>query len=577
MRKDSVITLIAFLALFLLGMGWFMRGENIEESNYLPLNEHWYVEINDTSYEDVTLDDFLFPVVNKGDILKMSCALPDQDSIANPVLRFYTIHSDIEIWCDDENIYSYGQDLRGEGKLLGYGYHFVHIPADYADSKLEIIMHITENDAFSNFTVPSICNSDVVIRDFIVKNRLPLVVDIFLIVFGVLVLAISSVFCLRDKRFFRLLCVGGFSLGIGCWSLCSYDLIILFTYNLQVKAYMEFLALYISPFFVLLYFWKDELITRNRVIEAGYKFLLGAQGCFIVVACVLQAANILHLPTLLKVEHILLACLSVGIVGLTVYDIAKKQLKKKVLLIGISIMLLIGVYDMIRFAVQKYLVSSGESHYSSILCVGAMVFVLSQLADFCMKIGEIFLQGAKAQFLEQMAYVDGLTGVANRRRCEEIWDSFDREATDYGIYSFDLNSLKKTNDTMGHAEGDELIKRFAGVLSLVFGQVGTVGRFGGDEFVVFIPDLENVNMQQLEQRMEEEIEKENEKSSGPKLSAAYGFCRHRDYPGLDSRQIYQIADQNMYQKKAEMKGAIRYGAGEVSCHDTSGHGSFFPK
>ena len=131
MRKGSVITLIAFLALFLLGMGWFMRGENIEESNYLPLNEHWYVEINDTSYEDVTLDDFLFPAVNKGDILKMSCALSDQDSIANPILRFYTIHSDIEIWCDDENIYSYGQDLRGEGKLLGYGYHFVHIPADY--------------------------------------------------------------------------------------------------------------------------------------------------------------------------------------------------------------------------------------------------------------------------------------------------------------------------------------------------------------------------------------------------------------------------------------------------------------
>ena len=557
MRKGSVIALVAFLALFLFGMGWFMKGEKIDKSNYLPLNEHWHVEINDTIYEDVTLDDFLFPAVNKGDTLKMSCVLPDQDSIANPVLRFYTIHSDIEIWCDDENIYSYGQDLRGEGKLLGYGYHFVHIPADYADSKLEIIMHITENDAFSNFTVPSICNSDVVIRDFIVKNRLPLVVDIFLIVFGVLVLAISSVFCLRDKRFFRLLCVGGFSLGIGCWSLCSYDLIILFTYNLQVKAYMEFLALYISPFFVLLYFWKDELITRSRVIEAGYKLLLGAQGCFTVVACVLQAANILHFPALLKIQHILLICLCVCIIGLTIYDIAKKQLKKKALVIGICIMLLIGVTDIVRFAVEKYLIASGESHFSSILCVGALIFVLSQLLDFCMKIGEIFMQGAKAQFLEQMAYVDGLTGVANRRRCEEIWDSFDREATDYGIYSFDLNSLKKTNDTMGHAEGDELIKRFAGVLSLVFGQVGTVGRFGGDEFVVFIPDLENVNMQQLEQRMEEEIEKENEKSSEAKLSAAYGFCRHRDYPGLDSRQIYQIADQNMYQKKAEMKGEIR--------------------
>lgn len=557
MRKGSVIALVAFLALFLFGMGWFMKGEKIDKSNYLPLNEHWHVEINDTIYEDVTLDDFLFPAVNKGDTVKMSYVLTDQDSIANPVLRFYTIHSDIEIWCDGKNIYSYGQDLRGEGKLMGYGYHFVHIPADYADSKLEIIMHITENDAFSNVTVPSICNSDVVIRDFIVKNRLQLAVVIFLIVFGVLVLVISSVFCLRDKRFFKLLCVGGFSLGIGCWSLCSYDLIILFTYNLQVKAYMEFLALYISPFFVLLYFWKDEQITRSRVIEAGYKLLLGAQGCFIVVACVLQAANILHFPALLKIQHILLLCLCVSIIGPTIYDIAKKQLKKKALVIGICIMLLIGVTDMVRFAVEKYLVASGESHFSSILCVGALIFVLSQLLDFCMKIGEIFMQGAKAQFLEQMAYVDGLTGVANRRRCEEIWDSFDREAIDYGIYSFDLNFLKKTNDTMGHAEGDELIKRFAGVLSLVFGQVGTVGRFGGDEFVVFIPDMENVNIQQLEQHMEEEIGKENKKSSGPKLSAAYGFCRHRDYPELDSRQIYRIADQNMYQKKAEMKGEIR--------------------
>lgn len=119
MRKGSVIALVAFLALFLFGMGWFMKGEKIDKSNYLPLNEHWHVEINDTVYDDVVLDDFLFPAVNKGDTVKMSYVLTDQDSIANPVLRFYTIHSDIEIWCDGENIYSYGQDLRGRRKTDG--------------------------------------------------------------------------------------------------------------------------------------------------------------------------------------------------------------------------------------------------------------------------------------------------------------------------------------------------------------------------------------------------------------------------------------------------------------------------
>ena len=152
-----------------------------------------------------------------------------------------------------------------------------------------------------------------------------------------------------------------------------------------------------------------------------------------------------------------------------------------------------------------------------------------------------------------MAYVDEMTGLSNRRRCEEVWDSLDKDSSDYGIFSFDLNFLKKTNDTKGHAKGDQLIKALAEVLLNVFGTVGEVGRIGGDEYVVFIKDMKKIDIQALTQQLDEEIKRVNREKADLNLSTAYGFCSHREYPDLDSRHIYRKADALMYEMKSSMK------------------------
>lgn len=173
--QKKLIFAFGFLsALLVLLVSYSIWKVKIDESNYLPLKEHWHIEINDTVYEDVTLDGFLFPAVNKGDVVKMYCVLPYKNRIQNPILRLYTIHSDVEVWYNNMMIYEYEKDLREEGKMVGYGYHFIHIPLGYQYSMITIVMHITENDAFSNFMIPDICNSDVVIRDYILQNRIQL-------------------------------------------------------------------------------------------------------------------------------------------------------------------------------------------------------------------------------------------------------------------------------------------------------------------------------------------------------------------------------------------------------------------
>lgn len=555
-KQNNVIHifLIVFIIFFVVLSNVLSRVE-LDASNYSKIDEGWHIEINDTVYENAVLSELAFPILNKGDVIKMKCKLPKRDIVRNPILRIYTIHSDVEVRYNNRIVYEYGKTLREENKMLGYGYHFVHIPAFYAGADVELVMHITEDDAFSSMAIPEICNSDTVIRDFIISNRVQLAINMFLVVFGILVLFVSIIFCIYNRRFFKLFCVGCFSLGIGAWSLCSYDLIILFTFNMRTKAFLEFGALYLSPLFVLLYFWKDELVTRHKWAYIGYKVLLMAQFSFVLLSFLLQILNVVHFPTVLKIQHVILLCLCVGLIILTIIDTIKRQLRNKVLIIGITVMLSVGLVDIVSFSAVKYLGASGEARYSSFLCIGAMIFVISQLVDFGMEIGNIFLKGAKAQVLEQMAYIDEMTGVANRRRCEQIWDSLDESKENYGIFIFDLNFLKQTNDTKGHAMGDLLIRTFAKTLSKVFDEYGVVGRIGGDEFVVFINDVKKINVQMLTQKLDKEIERVNQENPDLELSTAYGFCCHKDYPEDDSRKLYRRADEIMYENKMAMKAA----------------------
>ena len=558
MKKKKNHTIHMFLLVFivcLVVLSNVLSRVELDASNYCKINKGWDIEINDAEYENVVLSEFAFSALDRGDVLKMKCELPKQDIVSNPILRIYTIHSDIEVRYNNRIIYEYGKELREENELLGYGYHFVHIPAFYAGADIELIMHITEDDVFTNMEIPEICNSDAVIRDFIIINRVPLSINLFLVVFGILVLFVSIIFCIYDKRFFKLFCVGCFSLGIGCWSICSYDLILLFTFDMRMKAFLEFGSLYVSPLFVLLYFWNDELVTRHKGAYIGYKLLLAVQCVFVLMAFLLQILNIVHFPVVLKIQHCILLCLCIGVIVLTVIDIIKKQLRNKVLIIGITVMLSVGLFDIISFSAVKYLGASGEARYTSITCIGAIIFVISQLVDFGMEIGNIFLKGAKAQVLEQMAYIDDMTGVANRRRCEQVWDSLDQSKENYGIFAFDLNFLKQTNDTKGHAMGDLLIRIFAQTLSKVFDDYGVVGRIGGDEFVVFITDVKKVDIQALTKMLDKEIEKVNEQNPDLGLSTAYGFCSHEDYPEDDSRKLYRKADEIMYENKMAMKAA----------------------
>jgi diguanylate cyclase (GGDEF)-like protein len=89
---------------------------------------------------------------------------------------------------------------------------------------------------------------------------------------------------------------------------------------------------------------------------------------------------------------------------------------------------------------------------------------------------------------------DPLTGLLNRRAVYEMAEHELARALRSGrpiaIAYLDLDDLKRVNDTDGHEAGDELISRFAAALRMATRESDLVGRFGGDEFVVVMPDTD---------------------------------------------------------------------------------------
>jgi len=97
--------------------------------------------------------------------------------------------------------------------------------------------------------------------------------------------------------------------------------------------------------------------------------------------------------------------------------------------------------------------------------------------------------------LERLSVLDGLTGIANRRRFDETidheWLRSRRQGTTLSLIIIDVDCFKAFNDNYGHAAGDECLKKVASVLNDGVKRPGDlVARYGGEEFVVIMPETD---------------------------------------------------------------------------------------
>ncbi|MBA3003428.1 MAG: GGDEF domain-containing protein [Desulfurivibrio sp.] len=170
---------------------------------------------------------------------------------------------------------------------------------------------------------------------------------------------------------------------------------------------------------------------------------------------------------------------------------------------------------------------------------------------------------AKEAELERQAAIDELTDLFNRRAALALLGkqlgATQREHTPLTICYLDLDGLKQVNDTFGHAEGDIMLKIFAGQLVREMRAGDYACRMGGDEFLLILPHCPEGEAARLIERIEERLALVNSGlSKSCALVFSYGIAQWDEGDTMD--QLLELADTRMYAQKAEKKETAAEGA-----------------
>jgi diguanylate cyclase (GGDEF)-like protein len=167
--------------------------------------------------------------------------------------------------------------------------------------------------------------------------------------------------------------------------------------------------------------------------------------------------------------------------------------------------------------------------------------------------------------LEKLTLTDALTQVSNKRHFQQVyedeWKRAMRAGSSLTLMLIDIDCFKLYNDTYGHLEGDRCLKAVAGALGKVVCRASDLlSRFGGEEFIVLLPNVSLADANLIASRLVESVRKlgipHKASVAGDEVSISLGLAQAVPQQGAPQNDLIETADQALY--RAKTSGRNRY-------------------
>lgn len=441
-------------------------------------------------------------------------------------------------------------------KSFGTRWNCIPIASEDAGKSVEIRITTVYKDARAGIDNIYIGSAAGIILDIVGEKAIAAVTCILLLFVGILLIIADIPINMQNQKNHELLYLGLFAVGIAIWCVTETNLLQFFIGDSRLLQIVSCYSLMLIPIPMVLYL-NAAFGFRNRYVVPVFSTLSFLE----FIACIiLHFSNIADLHETLQLTHVMLALSAVVMLYMIIrssFGKGKNRTKniyrilRGIGLCGISVA---TVIDIIRFY-------QGMGNDTALFVrIGILVFIICYGSSSLEKTINAVKLGVQTEFVSQLAYRDGLTGIGNRTAFQEQlvdWEKIKDTLPAIGIIMFDVNDLKFVNDNLGHHLGDSMLVQSADIIQKSFeNKGGDCFRIGGDEFAVIMSgDDVLMRCRQGVQSFLEQMEEYNHRPDKQfRISIAYGYALYNEESiGKRLMDIYQQADMLMYENKKCVK------------------------
>ncbi len=155
--------------------------------------------------------------------------------------------------------------------------------------------------------------------------------------------------------------------------------------------------------------------------------------------------------------------------------------------------------------------------------------------------------------MQHLAYMDQLTGSYNRHKLLEMFESLRKQNRHFGLVMIDIDDFKQINDTFGHKEGDVVLQKLVECIKKNVRRSDFLARWGGEEFVLIIPDIDIVSLKQKMEQLQDKL-RECDYALPSKVTLSMGVGVYEGESSFDD--LLSRVDKVLYRAKRNGKNRM---------------------
>ncbi|MCM1560169.1 MAG: GGDEF domain-containing protein [Butyrivibrio sp.] len=503
--------------------------------------------------KEVTVWDDRMETAKEGNVYIYRCALPEEN-ISEKVIVYNTVHMYMEVFIDGDKVYELKTGEGSAVKTTGFCWNTIALREE--DAGKEIVFRVTPVYSDSTPKGSFYYGTYREIEHRVLAERvLRLVLSGIIALVGIAMLVYGIFVVKEGQAAATVVQFATFAAMLGVWSVLETQIPDWIFPCSMVIVFVSHLMLMTLPIPFMLFLrhmyhnGESKLWSLCCYINCGV----------IALRVLLQITGISDLRETLLLTHICLLLFVIVIVAMTIREIMTYGFSGQVKINSICVLIIL-ITTVLELAIYRF------GNISTPLgSMGFLFYIVVMGIVNVRRTRELMEQARESALYRKLAYTDELTGLSNRtafredleRRMEPDKAAGRDHILPTVVYMFDLNDLKKCNDTFGHDYGDQYIKMAAEALKKLFEQEGKCYRIGGDEFCAWAPYTSQDAINEKLSLLEQEVRALNDRGFVVTVSVAVGYAIYAE--GEDGGGLYSTmkrADAMMYERKQAYKKAL---------------------